>query len=556
MIKKSFYRAFKFMTISTFAAAMLLGTSFLGCRKNNGSTSFETSTDHNVYDETSSFEALVSSGTLTTADMRVTVHDPSIVYDPADATYYIFGSHRAWASSKDLINWAYEENNINNDYASIFKTNGEWSARGSKTYDISGNCWAPDVFYNETMKKWCMYMSINGSNYYSSIALATADSIKGPYTYAGTVVYSGFTNEEEAAMTDYAKVTGSNTVDQRYLNGSKSWNSAYGTNCIDPCVFYDKAGDIWMSYGSWFGGIFLIKIDPATGLRDYTYTYATEKNVSDQYLGLKLSGGNSCTGEGSYIVWDEDSGYYYLYLSYGGLNATDSFSGYHIRLFRSKEVTGPYVDIKDNTGICERPGTAQREKGIKLFGNYYLSSLATAPESDNSYKGYMSGGHNSAIITPSGDRFLIYHTRFNLGTEWHQVRVHQQFLNEEGWPVTAVYEYLGSAIRPAGYDMAEIAGEYEYINHGLNYSARYTGMLDTLKVTLHKDGTISGDVTGTWEQKTGSDGNGYYATMVINDITYRGIFFKQYDESAKHNDVMTFSLIGDDDSCVWGSKLN
>lgn len=528
----------KLALLSFLTVSMVMG-SVVGCKKKNVETG----------------DNMQKQSVLTPVTSRVTVHDPSIVLDPSTNTYYIYGSHRAWASTKDLINWTYEENNINADYATIFKSNGEWSSRGSANYNISGNCWAPDVFYNETMKKWCMYMSINGDYYYSSIALATADSINGPYTYAGTVVYSGFTNEEEAAVTDYAKVTGSNVVDERYLTNSGSWDSTYGTNCIDPCVFYDKDGNIWMSYGSWFGGIFLLKLDPATGLRDYTYTYETEKHVSDAYLGLKISGGMGCTGEGSYIVWDEETEYYYLYISYGGLASTSSFSGYNIRLFRSKDVTGPYVDAMGNTGICERPGTVQKQKGIKLFGNYYFSSLDTAPQDSNAQKGYMSGGHNSAIITPEGDRFLIYHTRFNLGTEWHQVRVHQQFLNEDNWPVTAVYEYLGSEIQLAGYDKSEIVGEYEYVNHGLTYSARYTGMLDTLKVTLNEDGTITGDVTGTWEQKTGADGNGYYATMVIGEATYKGVFFKQYDESAAHNEVMTFSLIGDDDQSIWGSKI-
>ena len=36
---------------------------------------------------------------------RVSVHDPSIVWEPNTQTYYIFGSHRAAAKTKDLMNW-------------------------------------------------------------------------------------------------------------------------------------------------------------------------------------------------------------------------------------------------------------------------------------------------------------------------------------------------------------------------------------------------------------------------------------------------------------------
>ena len=42
---------------------------------------------------------------------------------------------------------------------------------------------------------------------------------------------------------------------------------------------------------------------------------------------------------------------------------------------------------------------------------------------------------------------------------------------------------------------------------------------------------------GTWEQRTGKDGLGYYATFKIKGTVYKGVFFKQYDESKSHNEV-------------------
>lgn len=493
-------------------------------------------------------------GTLTVPS-RVSVHDPSIVFDESTETYYIFGSHKAWAKSKDLIKWQTFTTNVNSNFRTLLADNAAWSARGNSKYDVSGNLWAPDVKYNKDMKKWCMYMSVNGDNYYSSIVLLTADKIEGPYEFAGTIVYSGFRNEETAALTDYAQVTGSNNVASRYLSG-KAWNSKYGTNAIDPCVFYDEDGELWMSYGSWFGGLFLLKLDNETGLRDYTYTYETIKDYSDEYLGIRISGGYGLTGEGSYIVWDEEAGYYYLYVSYCGLDATDSFSGYHVRLFRSDKVTGPYYDAAGNMAVCTSSGQSQKTKGIKLFGNYYFSSMDTALPSSYNSKGYMSPGHNSAFIDTDGEHYIVMHTRFNQGTEAHQVRVHQQFLNEDGWLVTAVYEHLGSVISDKGYDKNEIAGDYELVNHGLAATTAFTPMLPTYNVKLNADGTITGDFTGTWEQKTGNDGKGYYATMVIKGVTYKGVFFKQYDESKNHTETMTFTLIGSDNQAIWGSKID
>ena len=37
---------------------------------------------------------------------NVAVHDPSVVYNPSDAYYYIIGSHIGVAKSKDLVNWS------------------------------------------------------------------------------------------------------------------------------------------------------------------------------------------------------------------------------------------------------------------------------------------------------------------------------------------------------------------------------------------------------------------------------------------------------------------
>ncbi len=488
-----------------------------------------------------------ASAALTTS--RISVHDPSIV--KADGKYYLFGTHMSNAVSTNLASWNSFTTNVNTDYANIFTSNGKWASHGSNSYNMSSNLWAPDVIYNKKMKKWCMYMSVNGDNYYSSIALATADKITGPYTYAGTVVYSGFVNSSQAKETDYSKVTGTNNIASRYLSNGK-WNSSYGPNAIDPCVLYDKDGNLWMSYGSWFGGLFLLKLDDNTGLRDYSYTYQTKTNASDQYLGLKISGGYGTCGEGSYIVYDKDSGYYYLYESYCGLDATDNFSGYHIRLFRSKNIAGPYTDAAGNSAICTSANVNKGSKGIKLFGNYNFSSFNSVANGELNKNGYKSGGHNSAFIDDDGERYLIYHTRFNTGNEFHQVRVHQQFLNEDKWPVTAVYENLGSKISSSGYSTNDIIGTYDFVNHGLDATTANIGMLTTSKVQLNANGTITGDYTGTWSEKSGT----YYCTMVINGVTYKGVFFKQYDESASHTETMTFSLIGSNNESIWGSKTS
>ncbi|MBQ9699392.1 MAG: family 43 glycosylhydrolase, partial [Lachnospiraceae bacterium] len=240
-----------------------------GSNGNTGNTGNTGNSGNNSSQGTSvtDFGVITPSGKYTSVGTRVSVHDPSIEYDATSGQWYIFGSHTAFARTKNLINWTMfeKEGTSNAKYGAIFAKSGEYAARGGAGYDIKGNLWAPDVIYNKDMKKWCMYRSVNGSNFYSSIAMATADSIEGPYTYQGTVVWSGMTTADDVAQTDYKKVTGTTDV-SRYT--SQGW-WYYGTNAIDPCVLYDKDGQLWMVYGSWFGGLFMLKLDNKTGLRDY-----------------------------------------------------------------------------------------------------------------------------------------------------------------------------------------------------------------------------------------------------------------------------------------------
>src|SRR6185503_8525832 len=105
-------------------------------------------------------------------------------------------------------------------------------------------------------------------------------------------------------------------------------------NTVDPDVFFDQAGKLWMVYGSYSGGIFILEMDPATGFP-----------LPNQGYGKKLIGGNHSRIEGAFVLYSPESEYYYLFLSFGGL---DSNGGYNIRLARSRNPDGPYVDAAGN----------------------------------------------------------------------------------------------------------------------------------------------------------------------------------------------------------------
>ncbi|MBE5876453.1 MAG: glycoside hydrolase [Lachnospiraceae bacterium] len=437
---------------------------------------------------------------------------------------------------------------------------------GYNDQDCSGGyaVWAPDIIYNAnyvwndgSKGAYMMYYSTSSTYIRSCIGFAVSKSANGPFSYVDTIVYSGFTNGDNNITTTSS--LGSKTVNTNYnntnipalissgklssvrsswFNSNGSYNNSLFPNAIDPTLVYDASGNLWMTYGSWSGGIYILQIDKTTGLPIYP---KSNSGQTDGYFGKRIAGGYGLSGEAPYIVYDSSNGYYYLYVTYGWLGVD---GGYHIRVYRSKTINGTYNDASGNTAVYSSASIDQSKYGIKLFGNYDLSSF----DGD----GYKSGGHNSAFIDTDGQRYLVYHTRFNGGTEYHEVRVHQQFLNQDNWPVTAVYEYLGSSISNNGYSTNDMCGTYEFVNHGRDAATANVGMLTTQSVTLNSNGSITGDVTGTWSYTSGT----YYCQMTIGSATYKGVFFKQKDESSSHKEVMTFSLIGSNNQSIYGSKTS
>ena len=511
---------------------------------------------------------------------RVVCHDPSIVVDditnPSSPTYYIYGSHLGrgkTTAAKNYQEWstfkAGEEatGNVNslfankqgtlvnyaNAYASHLITEvknskgekvkfGNFNAHGwqFKGNNVQGNQWAPDIVYNKTMKKWCMYMSLNGDNWCSSIVCFVSDNIEGPWVYQGPVVFSGFQgsyahNSYAAAddwkHTDFAIATGETALPTRYKIGT-SWGT-YWPNCIDPCVFYDDNDNLWMSYGSWSGGIFMIKLDKTNGLRDYTYTFPYEVNgktttpgaasancTSDPYFGKKIAGGYYVSGEASYI--QKIGKYYFLFMSYGGLT---SDGGYQMRIFRSENPDGPFVDCYGTSALFKSykmnySSTTADNRGVLLFGGYQWDAMSGAE---------LAQGHNSAFVDKQNRSFVVYHTRFSNGGEGHQVRVHQLFLNDEGWLMAAPFEFDGETITDeaiaskASIADSDIAGDYQFMRHQYGQNTKAKAFETPVNITLNADGTITGAEKGTWKRTAGTD----YIHLTINNVVYRGVLVKQ-----------------------------
>jgi len=537
------------------------------------------------------------------------VHDPSVVWDTKTQTFYIYGSHYYGVKTTDFNTFSDIINYYSGSYTSdnaykAFMSNAKHSVKrclpGSGTQDdvelgsfdagafcstysadgtaawVKGDQWAPDIVYNPNMGKWCYYLSLNGDNWASVVVLMTSSNPTGPFKYEAPIVFGGFNGQSYTVGTSKKSVDYKDT-DLELVLGTQSslparyktskWGSYY-PNCIDPCAFFDEEGEMWLAYGSWSGGIFMLKLDKNTGLRDYTYTYtgtgtAPDANAtSDAYFGKKIAGGYYVSGEGPYIQHIGD--YYYLFMSYGGF-APDG--GYEMRVFRSTSPTGPYKDASGNSAIytsykLNYGKTAATNMGMKLLGamnNWGLMSV-----------GECAQGHNSACQDDKGRSFLVCHTKFNDGTLGHKIRAYQMFLNKSGWLVAAPFQFNGETTTDEDiatkqpYSAADVAGEYHILIHPYKLDHTIFQEATPNTVRLSSDGKVTGDYSGTW--KYTDEGKSYIQISLakvnglLTNTVFNGVVTEQTLEGNTAK-TLCFSAIcntSGNANCgvpLWGYKL-
>jgi arabinan endo-1,5-alpha-L-arabinosidase len=234
---------------------------------------------------------------------EVRTHDPSAIIKCKDE-YWVFCTGPGVPSyhSKDLKKWERSP--------SVFTNAPGWIAQA-----VPANrwihYWAPDVIH--LGDRYLLYYSVSsfGKNR-SAIGLATNPTLdpadpKFQWIDQGIVVQS--TNTDNF-------------------------------NTIDPAVSQDANGNLWLAFGSFWGGIKIIQLDPNTGKPMATNSPLYSLAFNDAI-------------EASYI--HRHDGYYYLFVNWGrcclGTNST-----YEVRVGRSKKIIGPYLD-KDGTDLMTGGGS-------------------------------------------------------------------------------------------------------------------------------------------------------------------------------------------------------
>jgi arabinan endo-1,5-alpha-L-arabinosidase len=264
------------------------------------------------------------------------VHDPTIIKD--GDTFYLFSTRAGIAvrCSKDLVGWRL--------CGDVFAHIPAWAVN-----DVQGlrGIWAPDISYFNGRYHLYYSASTFGSNR-SSIGLAinqTLDPTSDKYRWQ-----------------DQGKIISSSKTDD--------WNA------IDPNIVIDEHGEPWMSFGSFWSGIKMRKIDAATGKLASTdtklYSLATRPRSTELPGAIEAP-----------AIWRRGD-YYYLFVSFDfccrGVDST-----YNIRVGRSKRVTGPYLD-RDGKDMLDGGGT------LVLGGG----------------KRWRGPGHCAILRDQTGDK-LVYH---------------------------------------------------------------------------------------------------------------------------------------------------
>ncbi len=172
--------------------------------------------------------------------------------------------------------------------------------------------------------------------------------------------------------------------------------------------------------------------------------------------------------------------------------------------------------VKSNPDLPLFDDASIEPYAVKQMGNFLFQTELD----ENSYPaGYVSPGHNSVYYDEESGKYqLFFHTRFPDRGEFHQVRVHQMFMNSEGWPVIAPHRYTGETT--GNVSDQDVSGNYRFINHGKQISAELN---ESIEISLEPDQKITGAAEGKWK-RTGD----HLAELEINGDVYKGVFLEQW----------------------------
>ena len=290
-------------------------------------------------------------------DGEIQVHDPSTVIVSGNR-YYSYGTGNGLPVLTSDDGWTWRRAGSLMSAVPGGKPGAEVLARGGN------NTWAPDLIH--LGDKFFLYYSAPGTQPKSAIGLLVGRTLD--------------PDSPEFHWEDGGPVVWSDGVED--------------SNAIDPGVLLGPDGRLWLSYGSYFGYIRLVELDPRNGRRLHPDKPAVNIAINS---------------EASILIYRE--GWYYLLVTHGsccqGANST-----YNIRVGRARQVTGPYLD---NMGVDMIEG------GGKLFAG--------------SRGRHVGPGHFGLLDLGQGVQKFSLHYEADLDRGGISVLDIRPLLWSDGWPV-------------------------------------------------------------------------------------------------------------------------
>jgi arabinan endo-1,5-alpha-L-arabinosidase len=412
-------------------AALLIGLALCSCQKGKQMEKHETNAAPLSY-PTAPSPGKLYDVSIVDDESRWTVnnvHDPAIFKD--GDTYYLYstdvkvggapGAGGQMRSSKDLIAWKWEGRALDGVPAE------------AQAWSNATGIWAPDII--KLGGTYHLYYSAStfGSQR-SCIGQAVGPSPLGPFAPSGLAIKT---------------------------------DAGEGPNGIDPNPVLDAEGNFYLVYGSFFGGIYIIKMDKATGL---------PAEAAPGTLIAKRNRTAQGAIEGPYVVYNPEFKKYYLFASYDSL-----FSDYNIRVARADRITGPYLDA-NGVAMTDTERLAALV-GYKLMGGYGFSAGEQ----------WLAPGHNS-VLHDGDDWYLVHHARGKTDKNWPYLHVRKLLWSRSGWPLASPERYAGEREQSIG--AASVHGEWEVLVHDPGASMNP----EASAAKLAGNGKISGAAgSGSWK---------------------------------------------------------
>ncbi|MES3023024.1 MAG: arabinan endo-1,5-alpha-L-arabinosidase [Pseudomonadota bacterium] len=307
---------------------------------------------------------------------QVDVHDPVIAKE--GKTFYLFstGPGITFYSSPDMRHWTPQ--------GKVFAEEPAWARKAAPTFN--GHVWAPDIQFHNG--KYYLYYSVSGFGKNTSGIGVTTNTTLDP-------------RAPDYRWQDQGMVLQS-------VPGRDQWNA------IDSHVIDDAQGTPWMSFGSFWSGLKLVKLDATrTRLAEPQVWHAIASRAPSTLS--KAGEPEAGPGEIEAPFIFKKGGYYYLFASWG-LCCKGAASTYHVVVGRSKALTGPYLD-KDGKDMQGGGG-----------------SLVLAGDKD-----WQGVGHNSAYSFDGKD-YLVLHAYETADKYLQKLKVLPMAWDKDQWPLVDQHE--------------------------------------------------------------------------------------------------------------------